>query len=231
MVKDGYKQKVIDTILSIQDELSPVLELDLNSPNIFAFDLTENNSELRKVDLLNTQAFEKYIFDQMKIKNTSVAIGKYNENRTIYKRSNLFENDMTNRTVHLGIDLWAKSGTGVFAPMFGKVHSFKYNNNFGDFGPTIILQHSINNVVFYTLYGHLSLSSIKGLKIGKLFEAGEKIAEIGNYPINGNWPPHLHFQLITDMMGKQGDFYGVASIKECKKYLDLCPDPNLILNI
>ena len=63
------------------------------------------------------------------------------------------------------------------------------------------------------------------------FTAGEQIAKIGNYPINGNWPPHLHFQLITDMQGKKGDFYGVSSLEDRNHYLEICPDPNLILNI
>ena len=129
------------------------------------------------------------------------------------------------------MDIWAKARTPIFAPLKGKVHSFKNNNKFGDYGPTIILKHKIERVKFYTLYGHLSLDSIQNLEKGQIFNKGEKLAKIGNYPENGGWSQHLHFQIITDMQGLEGDFPGVASLKDREKFLELCPDPNLILRI
>ena len=36
------------------------------------------------------------------------------------------------------------------------------------------------------------------------------IARIGTTAENGGWPPHLHFQLITDLLDRHGDFPGVA---------------------
>ena len=79
------------------------------------------------------------------------------------------------------------------------VHSFKNNMNHGDYGPTIILEHKITGVTFYTLYGHLSLKSIQNLEIGKRFKQGEKIATLGDASINGDYPPHLHFQIIIEI--------------------------------
>jgi 4-aminobutyrate aminotransferase-like enzyme len=87
------------------------------------------------------------------------------------------------------------------------------------------------DVVFYTLYGHLAADSVKDLEIGQRFEAGQQVARIGDRPVNGDWPPHLHFQIITDMLGFRGDFPGVASPTERELWLSLCPDPNLLLGI
>ena len=135
------------------------------------------------------------------------------------------------RTVHLGIDLWAAPGTAVLAPLAGTVHSFANNPAAGDYGPTIVLEHVLQGVRFCTLYGHLSLSSLHGLGKGTAFLAGQRMATIGRPPTNGNWPPHLHFQIIRDMLGKRGDFFGVAPLSQRAELLDLCPDPNRILRI
>jgi len=149
----------------------------------------------------------------------------------VYRRSRHFDGDGEPRSIHLGIDIWLEAYTPVYTPLDAKVHSFANNDNFGDYGATIILQHELEGIPFYTLYGHLSLASLSDLKEGKSYKAGDKIAEIGADPENGHWPPHLHFQLITDMLDKKGDFYGVAPPSEKEAYAKLCPDPNLLLNI
>ncbi|HSI90676.1 MAG TPA: peptidoglycan DD-metalloendopeptidase family protein, partial [Adhaeribacter sp.] len=133
------------------------------------------------------------------------------------------------RSLHLGIDIWAQAGTAVYAPLAATIHSFQDNAAYGDYGPTLILQHELEGTVFYTLYGHLDRASLKNLKPGKTIAKGEKIAEFGPYPENGDWPPHLHFQIIADMQNLKGDFPGVCKPSEKAFYVALCPDPNLIL--
>src|SRR5207247_6541891 len=86
-------------------------------------------------------------------------------------------------------------------------------------------------VKFFTLYGHLSEDSLEGLYAGKLIKRGDRIASIGAPPTNGGWPPHLHFQIICDMLSKQGDFPGVAPASQRAVWLSICPNPNLILGI
>jgi murein DD-endopeptidase MepM/ murein hydrolase activator NlpD len=194
------------------------------------FDLSSNNRHLQEIDLANTQAFNKYIFDEMTKANTPVAVGRYNENRIIYSRSTHFQGQEP-RSIHLGIDLWTAAGTSVFAPLKSIVHSFQDNKGFGDYGPTIILEHELEGNVFFTLYGHLNIGSLSGLKKGKAFSKGEKIGEIGSFPENGDWPPHLHFQVIADIMHYNGDFPGVVSQSDSRHFLELCPDPNMILGI
>ena len=105
------------------------------------------------------------------------------------------------------------------------------NDSLGDYGPTLILKHQIENFTFHTLYGHLSFDSLEGKKIGNFVEKGQQIANLGLPPINGDYAPHLHFQIIIDMENKVGDYPGVCSSKKLAFYMENCPDPNLLLKI
>jgi len=162
--------------------------------------------------------------------NCRLGIGRYAEDRVIYRRSQLFTEGEA-RSLHLGIDLWLRPGEIIFAPLDAVVHSYQNNAGFGDYGPTIILEHVLDGVNFYTLYGHLSMESLTDLNIGKTIKKGDKIATVGTYEVNGNWPAHVHFEIISDLLGKSGDFPGVAKPSERENYLELCLDPNLLLNI
>lgn len=156
----------------------------------------------------------------------AVAIGGYNEWRGIYE-SDAFTGGDEPRTVHLGLDIFAPAGTEVFAPHHGMVHSFADNSRPQDYGPTIVLQHGD----IFALYGHLSRESLLGLSEGKIFRAGDRIGWLGAPEVNGDWPPHLHFQLIRDMMGFKGDFIGACKASERDKWLYHCPDPHEFLGI
>ena len=123
------------------------------------------------------------------------------------------------------------AGTSIFAPISGTVHSFQDNNKFLDYGPTIILEHQVQNITFFTLYGHLSRTSLIPLHEGQQISAGEQIASIGEENENGSWPTHLHFQIICDMFGTKGDYPGVASQKDSEFYLSICPNPNFLLGL
>ncbi|WP_187263293.1 peptidoglycan DD-metalloendopeptidase family protein [Pontibacter beigongshangensis] len=206
-----------------------VLDTDLNSDDVCRLDFTAANQALQRVDLRNIQAFNEVVQQMLLQKRVSVGIGGYLEDRFIYSRSHHFDVAAESRNLHLGVDIWLEVGAAVYAPLAAVVHSFQDNANFGDYGPTIILQHELDGAAFYSLYGHLSRSSLNGLYPGKPFAGGEKIAEVGPFPENGDWPPHLHFQLISSMQGYSGDFPGVATSGEKEKYRTLCPDPNLIL--
>jgi len=111
------------------------------------------------------------------------------------------------------------------------VHSFKNNTNFGDYGPTIILKHRIENIEFYTLYGHLSLESIENLNVGQTFKQGEQIATLGDAKVNGDYPPHLHFQIIKDMQDYVGDYPGVCSKQDLEFYMQNCPNPEILFKL
>jgi len=93
------------------------------------------------------------------------------------------------------------------------------------------LQHHIKGLTFYTLYGHLSLSSIETLQVGQEVGKGEKIASLGDASVNGDYPPHLHFQIILDIQGFKGDYPGVCCKKDLDFYLKNCPNPDWILKL
>ena len=196
--------------------------------DFFVFDLTEENRELWEVDLADVRDFNNYIQRKLRDSNCRWGIGRYNEDRSIYRHSQLFS---TARSIHLGIDLWVEAGTPVLCPFDGRVHSFQNNEGEGDYGPTIILEHNVDGQRFYTLYGHLSLGSIQRLQVGQTIVRGDRVGDVGNFPINGNWPAHLHFQIITDLKGKRGDFPGVAGREDREHFLEICPDPNIVLKL
>ncbi|GAB3260663.1 hypothetical protein GCM10027347_25130 [Larkinella harenae] len=208
-----------------------ILPFDFRTDPYLTLDFTVDNPDLTGLDLADTAAFTAYVFGKLRGGGAAVGVGVYNEHRVIYRRSSHFNQTEEPRCIHLGIDLWAEAGTPVFAALDGVVHSFRDNNQFGDYGPTIILEHRWESGPLYSLYGHLSRSSLTGLSEGKPVAAGQKIGEIGPYPENGDWPPHLHFQLMTDMLGHQGDFPGVCSLKDRERFLAICPNPNLLLEI
>ncbi|HPE48504.1 MAG: peptidoglycan DD-metalloendopeptidase family protein [Hyphomonas sp.] len=156
----------------------------------------------------------------------AVQAGGYGEDRSIYDTPAFRQPGEEPRTVHLGLDVFAAPGTPVHCPLAGEVHSFQRNDADKDYGPTIILRHAPErDLVFYSLYGHLAPESLAGLKPGAAVGAGEAIGEIGTNAVNGGWAPHLHFQVILDLLGRSGDFPGVCRRSEAAAWLALCPDP------
>jgi len=220
-----FEEAVKATTLSIHK----VVDFNKDSDKLLPLDFTSANTELTDEILDNTDLFSEWINQKLENNNALYGIGGYNEHRTIYSRSAHFNTGEEPRRLHLGVDIWGPAGTAVYNFYDAKVHSFANNNNFGDYGATIILACNINGFEFYALYGHLSLASLNGLKEGKFIAAGEKFAELGTKEENGFWPPHLHFQLILDINDLKGDYPGVCKFSERDKYLANCPDPNLIL--
>ena len=219
---------------SILKSLPPTTVIDSNIElsKYIALDLSVTNSELIANKPENADDFELFISNFLKKNNAEVAFGGYIEGRTLYQRSTIFKNDsISERNIHIGLDLWTKVGTRVIAPIDGKVHSFKNNIGLGDYGPTIILEHTVENEIFYTLYGHLSLESIENLSVGTFFNKGEQIGTLGSSDINGDYAPHLHFQIIHNIEAYSGDYPGVCSTNDLNFYIENCPDPNLLLKI
>ncbi len=212
------------------NSFSPIIPNDLqHGPSII---LDMNDPIWQQVDLKSPDQLWAQTQKLMNDSSAVVAIGKYAEDRAnIYKRSELFTASMDPRTIHLGIDLMVEEGTPVFAPLDSKINSFSDNDQFGDYGPTIVLEHELEGVTFFTLYGHLSKTSLKSIEQGQLISKGEQFATVGNMQENGFWPPHVHFQIIADMQDYSGNFPGVTSEKDARLFFEMCPDPNLILGI
>jgi len=209
----------------------PVVPFDPGRDRLYHFDFTSNNKELKPEQIADTESFAVYINRMLQQHGARYGIGGYGEHRTLYARSKHFDAGEEPRRLHLGIDVWGPAGTAVMAPLDGIVHSFAFNNNDSDYGATLILTHHTGGVGFHILYGHLSLNSLKNRYEGQHVNKGEVIAEFGMRFENGNWPPHLHFQLIIDLQDWKGDYPGVCKFSERKQWLANCPDPDLVLGM
>ncbi|WP_299116082.1 peptidoglycan DD-metalloendopeptidase family protein [uncultured Winogradskyella sp.] len=212
--------------------IHPVLK-NITKSKLTHLDLSIHNSELRSVNVSSSKDLETYIFNHIKKNNAKAAFGGYLEHRGIYKRSDYFneQNPEAERNIHLGLDLWLEANTAIFSPLNGEIHSFNNNINHGDYGPTLILKHHTEAYEFFTLYGHLSLESIEHIKVGEKVKQGQQIATLGTAEVNGDYPPHLHFQVIKDIKSYNGDYPGVSNQLDLEFYKTNCPDPNLLLGL
>ncbi|WP_298758967.1 peptidoglycan DD-metalloendopeptidase family protein [uncultured Psychroserpens sp.] len=226
--------KAFSQILSqLGQQAHYVLDPSILKSDYVALDLSITNEALKTVDVSSSETLGAYINTHIKEHHGKVAYGGYLETRNIYSRSTYFNdaNPETERNIHLGLDLWIAADTPIYAPLDAEVHSFQNNTNFGDYGPTILLKHSIQGLEFYTLYGHLSLTSIQNLKVGQQFKQGDQLATLGDASVNGDYPPHLHFQIIKDLQDHKGDYPGVCSKQDLEFYKNNCLDPGLVLGL
>jgi peptidoglycan LD-endopeptidase LytH len=235
-------EQIIHVLHKHQHSFHPVVSFNPKTDKLIHLDFTERNNELTKEIIENAEKFSNYINHKLQITNSKFGIGGYAEHRTVYSRSKLFDSKEVSpngeiiqgaepRRLHLGTDIWGDEGTAIYAPLGGMIHSFAFNNNFGDYGATIILLHQLDGMPFYTLYGHLGLSDIEKQKEGNYISHGQVIGHFGKVQENGHWPPHLHFQIINDLHTYEGDYPGVCKYSEKEFYLNNCPDPDLILQL
>ncbi|WP_407556737.1 peptidoglycan DD-metalloendopeptidase family protein [Winogradskyella sp. 4-2091] len=209
----------------------PIIEALANPQDCVTLDLSIDNEALLNINISSSKDLDNYITNYITYNKAKLAYGGYLEKRGIYKRSEYFNELDTKkeRNIHLGTDIWISEETPVFAPLDGIIHSFNNNTNYGDYGPTIILEHKINDYMFYTLYGHLSIESIKDKIVGVEVKSGMQIGTLGSANVNGDYPPHLHFQVIKDIQNYKGDYPGVTNENDLEFYKSNCPNPNALL--
>jgi 4-aminobutyrate aminotransferase-like enzyme/Ser/Thr protein kinase RdoA (MazF antagonist) len=208
----------------------------LQGSTVQVLDLSVGSQELpgNVADLSEPQLTQR-LQATLSATKATVGVGRYNEARSFYS-SSLFGDDPNSmgerRTIHLGMDLFVEPGTPVSAPFDATVHAAANNMAKLDYGPVVILRHNpAPEIEFFTLYGHLSTDTLEVLKVGQRVEQGKVFAHIGNARENGEWTPHLHFQVILDLLDRGTDFPGVAYVSERAVWTGLSPDPNLILRI
>lgn len=226
MLQEGILERYLN---NTTQRIGQVVDFDHLTDRLCPLDFTAANTELSPEIVDDTVRFSAWVDQQRGKSGARYGIGGYGEHRTIYARSLHFNTAEEPRRLHLGVDIWGPAGTPIYNFMEGRVHSFHFNDVYGDYGGTIILQYELDGLVFHALYGHLNKDSLGGLKTGKHIAAGALFARFGVPAENGNWPPHLHFQLIMDMQGFEGDYPGVCRFSIRKNYMINCPDPDLIL--
>lgn len=159
------------------------------------------------------------------MRTSEFSIGRYDEDRRGVYTQALFEGS---RTIHMGIDIGAPAGTLIYAPHAGRIWCTGCNTAAGDYGPTLITVHELDDQRLWILYGHLGREVLARWSPGMEFVAGARLAEIGAETENGGWPPHLHLQL--SLIEPDGcDLPGVVSGSERESALIKFPDPRLIL--
>jgi 4-aminobutyrate aminotransferase-like enzyme len=228
--------KIIDWLKKHRDGFTSIVDPNLHQENQLVFDLSVGSAlPQNDGDGMDPAVFTEHLLRRMQQARVNVGIGRYHEARLLYttRQFKVQTDEMPEaRTVHLGIDLYLHRNAPVYAPLDGRVHSFNNNTAHLDYGPAIILEHQIEDGErFYTLFGHLSPDSLADLTIGMPVAKGQSFARIGEPSTNGGWPPHLHFQIIMDMLGETGNFPGVTRPAEWNIWSCICPDPNLMLGI
>ncbi len=182
-------------------------------------------------DTVRFRDMDRWTEDVERRLDGAIGVGRYLEPRLCYSGEQFSAGEREpefQRTVHLGVDLFAPPGTAVMAPFDGQVASVADNSAPLDYGPTVVLHHASDGSrpEFWTLYGHLDPEVLDRLTPGTRVERGEAFAGIGSRDRNGGWPPHVHVQVIADLLDRtDGDFPGVAFPSEAEAWGGLCPEP------
>jgi 4-aminobutyrate aminotransferase-like enzyme/Ser/Thr protein kinase RdoA (MazF antagonist) len=231
------KAEKVAAFLKQQRESGPhVVEADLRTAPLHVFDLSAGSAFLgADPGNAETPTLTRAIFARMERERVAIGVGRYNEARLLYTTSQ-YAGDQAHpterRTIHLGIDLFVVPGSAICAPIDGVVHLLAENAAELDYGPLVVLQHeTAEGEEFFTLYGHLSRATLRELKPGQAVARGEVFATVGTVHENGGWPPHVHFQVILDLLERGAEFPGVARPSERSIWTGLSPDPNLLLGI
>ncbi len=214
------------SVLAVDARTEPSIVLDLSVASPILFGDTRQNDE---------PSLTLRVEEIMRDAGVRLSIGRYDEPRLLYVAPAFALGPRLtdeHRTIHIGFDLFAAAATPVFAPLDGEIAAFNDNGMNQDYGPVIILRHRTDDgTEFFTLYGHLSRESLAGLSAGKRVKAGDRIATLGAANENGGWTPHLHLQIVTDLLELGTDFPGVAPPAQRAAWASLCPDPNLIVRV
>ena len=230
-----HAARVVDWLRANAGRCAPLTGHDLRTAPVAGVDLSAGSPLVASHPAENApEPLGRRIFAAMADAGAAVGVGGYNEARLVYgPEAFAIPGSDERRTIHIGVDLTMAPGSLLYAPLDGVVHGFEDGGR-GDYGPVMVLRHEIPDdppLPFYTLYGHLDRESIHGLVHGRPIRAGEPFARIGAPPDNGDWWPHVHVQIITDMLDVPCNVNGVAAASQRDTWLSLCPDPNLILGV
>jgi 4-aminobutyrate aminotransferase-like enzyme/Ser/Thr protein kinase RdoA (MazF antagonist) len=229
-------EKIKHWLKASSGSAASILDADVKSAPSLVLDLSVGSTFLgARPDVVNNPEVRERLSAAMKQAGAAFAVGRYGEPRLVYT-SALFGASSNpteeRRTVHLGMDLFVEPGTRLRAPLNGVVCMAANNAAPLDYGPLVILEHETGNgEKFFTLYGHLSKETLVGLKVGQRIGRGEEFARVGATEENGGWTPHVHFQIILDLLEQGADFPGVAYASQRAVWTSLSPDPNLLLGI
>ena len=213
---------------------APLLGRDLRTTPVAALDLSAGSALVSSDPAENAPAaLERRVQRRLTEHRATIGVGGYDEARLIYAWPNE-PAAIEPRTIHIGLDLSLASGSPLYAPLDGTVHAFENAAGHHDYGPVIVLRHLTDDaepVEFFSLYGHLSVDSLSGLRVGQRIAQGTEFGRIGSAPTNGDWWAHVHVQLVTDMLDVPCNVDGAVRASQRRVWKSLSPDPNLLLGI
>ncbi len=205
---------------------------------------TINKNEVHHIDLSvsskwvgHQQDFNNLDLLQFKINQlqkevpTKIIAGGYLEPRALYTSTaydKIGNYGRESRSIHLGIDYWLPEYTPVHALFDGEIVIAVNDAGDKEYGGLVVLKHKTENFEFFTLYGHNTIESATKHKVGDKILKGKKIVELANYPENGNWAPHLHFQVMLSLFEYKIDYPGVGYLNQIDVWKSVCPNPNLL---
>ena len=205
----------------------------INKNTIYNLDLSVSSNWIGRKEEFNDLDHFQFKIDQIqKIQPDKIIAGGYLEPRVLYTSNNYKKEGnvgLEKRCLHLGVDFWVPYKTPIHAFIDGTVEMMTNEKGEKTYGVMLILKHEIENLVFYTLYGHLSFKTFKKFKKGDKIKRGDNIGWIGDSNENGNWVPHLHFQILLSLLNFKNDFPGVVYYSQKNTWKFLCPDPNLLI--
>lgn len=234
-----HTDTVVSWLKEQQTDIGPVVDIATTVDEIVLFDLSVGSLALGQLlDPTDRPAMAEWLARQLA--SAKMGIGRYDEAR----RFDLLPPSLDETpTIHLGIDLFLPTGTPIMAPLGGTIHSLGHTEQ----GATVIVAHSlpqepkahiddemerrlpVGRPAFFTLYHHLDRESVSQWSEGQPVTQGDLLGRLGDKA--DGWPAHLHFQLISDMLGYRGNFPAMARPSQRETWLSLCPNPNLILNL
>lgn len=221
----------------VKDKTFKLSELfpTVNSNEIHHLDLSVASAFVgHQKEFNNLDVFQFKIEQLQKEVPNKILAGGYLEPRNLYTSTEydtLGNYGKQSRTIHLGIDFWLPDNTPVHALFDGEVVIVENDQGDKEYGGLIVLKHQQKNWYFYTLYGHNTAASVLRHKIGETIKKGKQVAVLANYPENGNWAPHLHFQVMLSLLDYKTDFPGVAYFNQIDVWKSLCPNPNLLFKL
>ncbi|WP_288956441.1 aminotransferase class III-fold pyridoxal phosphate-dependent enzyme [uncultured Polaribacter sp.] len=199
--------------------------LDLSVSSTF----TGHQEEFNNLDL-----FQFKIVQLQKQVPDKIIAGGYLEPRALYTSTEydtIGNYGRQSRSIHLGIDFWLPANTPVHALFDGEIVIAVNDEGDKEYGGLIVLKHELKELTFYTLYGHNTIESVQQHAIGDLIKKGEQVTVLANYPENGNWAPHLHFQVMLSLLEYKNDFPGVGYFHQIDVWKSICPNPNLLFKL
>ncbi len=193
------KKKIVEaTALEKQNLLSATKSKETEYQKLLAQKQKEKDAV--ETELLNYESQLRFTLDPSSIPASGTNVLRWplmNPIITQYFGNTAFSRSKAgsayNGKGHNGIDMGTPVGTAVYAAQNGTIRGFGNTDiacKGASYGNWILIDH--DGINMSTLYGHLSLISVK---VGQTVKAGDRIAYSGNTGYSTG--PHLHFSLFA----------------------------------